>query len=261
MNRKIIFFDIDGTIIGEESKAILESTRKAIQKARENGHYAVINTGRTDLLVGKELKEEIGFDGYLLGCGTSIKFGGKDLFHRTIPKETGRKIVEKLRSCKIDGVLEGEDFDYMDKDENIHSQFFRNFVQNFSVPCKSWDDEELSFDKLYTYTTKNSDLKSFQAQFCHEFDFIDREGGFYEIIPKGHSKATAIEYLVDYLGMSMEDTAAIGDSNNDLTMLSCVNTSIAMGNSTKSILDMADYVTSHVDEDGIWNALTWLGVI
>lgn len=261
MNRKIIFFDIDGTIIGEESKTILASTKKAIQKARENGHYAVINTGRTDLLVGRDLKEEIGFDGYLLGCGTSIKFGGKDLFHRTIPRETGKKIVKELRRCKIDGVLEGERWDYIDKKENINFEFFQKFIENFSVPCKSWDDEELCFDKLYVYTTEESDLTGFQAAFDREFDFIDREKGFYEIIPKGFSKASAITYLVDYLGMSMEATAAIGDSNNDLTMLSCVNTSIAMGNSTKSILDMADYITSHVDEDGIFNALKWLGVI
>lgn len=261
MNRKIIFFDIDGTILGEESKTILPSTKKAIQKARENGHYAVINTGRTDLLVGKELKEGIGFDGYLLGCGTSIKFGGKDLFHRTIPRETGKKIVKELRRCKIDGVLEGEQYDYIDKKENINFEFFQKFIAGFSVPCKSWDDEELCFDKLFVYTTEESDLTGFQDVFDHEFDFIDREKGFYEIIPKGFSKASAITYLVDYLGMSMENTAAIGDSNNDLTMLSCVNTSIAMGNSTKSILDMADYITSHVDEDGIFNALKWLGVI
>ena len=59
----------------------------------------------------------------------------------------------------------------------------------------------------------------------------------------------------------MEDTVAIGDSNNDITMLECVNTSIAMGNSSKAVLEMADYITTDVDEDGIWNALEWLGVL
>ncbi|MBQ2802269.1 MAG: HAD hydrolase family protein, partial [Lachnospiraceae bacterium] len=57
------------------------------------------------------------------------------------------------------------------------------------------------------------------------------------------------------------DTVAIGDSNNDLAMLSCVNTAIAMGNATKRVLDIAHRVTTCVDEDGVWNALKWLGVI
>ena len=49
-------------------------------------------------------------------------------------------------------------------------------------------------------------------------DFIDREQGFYEIVPKGYSKATAIRYITDYLKIPMEDTVAIGDSNNDYVL-------------------------------------------
>ena len=92
-------------------------------------------------------------------------------------------------------------------------------------------------------------------------DFIDRENGYYEVVPKGCSKATAMHFLADFLHVSMEDTVAIGDSNNDLPMLQCAATSIAMGNSSKAVLEMADYVTTDVMEDGIWNALQWLGVL
>jgi Cof subfamily protein (haloacid dehalogenase superfamily) len=92
-------------------------------------------------------------------------------------------------------------------------------------------------------------------------DFIDREQGFYEIVPKGYSKATAIRYITEYLNIPMEDTVAIGDSNNDLPMLQYAHTSIAMGNSSKQVLEVADYITTDVDKDGIWNALKWLGVL
>ena len=46
MNRKLIFFDIDGTIIPEDTGVIPESTKEAIKKAKENGHLVFINTGR-----------------------------------------------------------------------------------------------------------------------------------------------------------------------------------------------------------------------
>ena len=67
--------------------------------------------------------------------------------------------------------------------------------------------------------------------------------------------------LADALGISMADTVAVGDSNNDSEMLQCAGTSIAMGNAIEAIKDMADYVTTDVMEDGIWNALAWLGAI
>jgi len=34
-----------------------------------------------------------------------------------------------------------------------------------------------------------------------------------------------------------------------------------MGNSSKQVLETADYITTDVDKDGIWNALKWLGVL
>lgn len=67
--------------------------------------------------------------------------------------------------------------------------------------------------------------------------------------------------LADTLGISMADTVAVGDSNNDSEMLQCAGISIAMGNAIEAIKDMADYVTTDVTEDGIWNALAWLGAI
>ena len=78
---------------------------------------------------------------------------------------------------------------------------------------------------------------------------------------KGYSKASGMQYLADYLHSSMEDTVAIGDSNNDLAMLSAAHTAIAMGNSSKKVLALADYVTTDVSRDGIYNALEWLGVL
>ncbi len=261
MKRKIIFFDIDGTILGEKSQKILPSTIRAIKKARENGHFAVINTGRCDYLVEKELKEDIGFDGYLLGCGTSIKFEEKDLMHQMLSPETTMEVMKELRACKIDAVLEGEWGDYIDEFENMHTDLFKKFIREKTFIFKKWDDPDLIIDKLFVYTDKNSDLNYFKDKFKHVFDFIDREKGFWEIVPRGFSKASGIQYLIDYLGMNISDTVAIGDSNNDISMLSYAHTSIAMGNSTKAVIEMADYITTDVDEDGIENALKWLQVI
>ena len=76
-----------------------------------------------------------------------------------------------------------------------------------------------------------------------------------EIIQKDYSKATAIQFMCDYLNLSLDDCYVIGDSTNDLSMLQYVRHSIAMGNSTPEILPYCEYVTTDIMEDGIANAL------
>jgi len=94
-----------------------------------------------------------------------------------------------------------------------------------------------------------------------DFTCIQREGNFLEVVPHGFSKATGIRFLMEKYDIPLERIYAFGDSNNDLPMLKYAHTSIAMGNSSKQVLETADYITTDVDKDGIWNALKWLGVL
>ena len=47
MKKAALFFDVDGTLIDEQTKIVPESTLRALKQARENGHLVFINTGRT----------------------------------------------------------------------------------------------------------------------------------------------------------------------------------------------------------------------
>ena len=81
MDKKLVFFDIDGTIVDNETHKIPESTKWAVRMMRRQGHIAVINTGRTWGNVDEEIKE-IGFDGYICGCGTYVLFREKWLLKK-----------------------------------------------------------------------------------------------------------------------------------------------------------------------------------
>lgn len=259
---KMIFFDVDGTLIGGGTQIMPESTIRAISRARENGHICVINTGRTKILVGPELTGQVTFDGYLLGCGTMVMYHDRVLMHHTFSKEQSQRIRDGLKRHKIDAILEGCENNYCEDFAEMHTETFRKYIERLD---RSWYTKfELGsgrFDKFYAYTDEKRRMDAFQKEFDEILDFVDRENGYYEILPKGYSKATAIRFLADALNIPMEDTVAIGDSNNDLPMLECAGTSIAMGNSSKAVLEIADYVTTDVWEDGIWKALQWLGVL
>ena len=267
---KLIFFDIDGTLI-DEHRHMPESTVKAIRLAQQNGHLCLVNTGRTASIVLDWLPQLAPFDGYLCGCGTQIFFQGKELMHHVFTKEETINIIEGLEKHKIDAILEGEENDYHNHLEKMHTKTMRDYVvKHYSN--RHWghyEDAIGRFDKFYCYADDRKAVPNFMAERADFLDAIDREDGFYEIVPKGYSKATCMDYLVEHLNLSgkytkiinIGDTVAIGDSNNDLPMLEHAGTAIAMGVSSKQVLAMADYVTTPVLEDGVWNALKWLGIL
>lgn len=261
-NKKIIFFDIDGTIIGEESKVMIESTKEAINEARRNGNVCIINTGRTKKLVGKDITDLVEFDGYIYGCGTMIEYHNEIIMHETFTVEKAERIIESLRRNGIDAILEGTENNYHDTEDKVNTELFREFIEYFTPHNYGlWDDAAGHFDKFYCYVDDVKKMDNFKKEFADELEFIDRSKGFFEIMPKGFSKASGIDYLANALDISMENTVAIGDSSNDVPMLERAATSIGMGNSSQVVLDMVDHVTTHVDEDGIYNALKWLEVI
>ena len=277
----IIFFDIDGTLI-DDNCIMPESAKEAIRLARQNGHVCMINTGRSFRMVRPHLQEWGEFDGYLMGCGTHILFyqrengqlqGGKNvstdrkespacLLHQTFTIEESARIMEGLDRYQIDAILEGSENNYMRPLEEMYTDEFRQFARQFaSTDYGSFEQAPGRFDKFYCYIGENPRIEEFFQEYADLLDIIDREKGFYEIVPKGFSKASGIDYMVKHLGLSKKDTVAMGDSNNDLTMLMAVNTAIAMERSSEGVLKIADYVTTDVNKDGIYNALKWLGAI
>lgn len=263
MDRKMIFFDIDGTIVTEETHRCPESTVKAIKKARENGHLTFINTGRTFFNVTEDIRD-IGFDGYVCGCGTYINYNDKQLLYRSIPKEHCIEIVQKLREYKVHALFEGLNdiyFDYTRPDAGRIAAIKAEFVSRGFDVSKSWDDPELNFDKFVTLMDENSEHEKFHSYITKEFDYIDRGENFGEIVPKGYSKATGIKFLQEHFNIPLENCYAIGDSSNDLPMFEYVPNSIAMGNSTPHLFASVSFVTKDIEEDGIEHALMHYGII
>lgn len=257
--RKLIFFDIDGTLIAEHQHVVPESAVKAIKEAQAKGHVCVVNTGRSDALVKDWLQKQVPFDGYLLGCGTRITYKGKVLLHKTLTPEEGRLVIDSLKRNGIDAILEGTDNCYHGDVEQMHHQIFKDYTNHFvGMGFGTLEDAIGNYDKFYCYAGDTSVINRFLEDIGHIMWAIDRGKGFFEVVPAGYSKASGMKFLADYLGIPMEDTVAIGDSNNDYSMLECAGMAIAMGNAVEPIKQMADYVTTDVKDDGIRNALAIL---
>ena len=95
-DRKIVFFDIDGTLIDGPTHQIPQSAVEAIRKLRENGHLAFINTGRTLVSIEPRIRE-IGFDGLVCGCGTHIYYVRKS--YMSCADSVSRHFLKRRSMC------------------------------------------------------------------------------------------------------------------------------------------------------------------
>ena len=261
--KNAIFFDIDGTIVTEDGRAFIpESTRAAIAETRRRGNLTFVNTGRTAFNINERIKE-LGFDGYLCGCGTYIEYGGEVIFHNTLTQAFCREVAELMRKCRVTPVYEdsrGYFFDDKAPSLPLLDEFLSSFVDKDIDISRRVEDEGFIFDKFVIWTNDESDFDLFRREVGKNFSIIDRGGSFYEIVPLGFTKATAIDMLLKRLGIPVENAYAIGDSMNDLQMLRAVPNSIAMGGA-ELLYPYVSYITAPICEDGIANALKHFGLI
>lgn len=267
---KLVFLDIDGTIINF-NKEISESTIKAIKKAQENGHKVFICSGRMYGIIDDFIKD-IGFDGYVASAGARVIVDGKDVFYRTIEPDKLVKAWEILKAHKSVFRFKGISGVCMGPDE--YRQML--MTEKGKMISKTWKfnitDDVAGYTDMESGDYNNADITVDEMQ--KEFDekigeyftvimasFDEATPYFGEVLIKGVNKGSGIAEVVKYLGAKQEDTIGIGDSSNDIDMLNYVGTAVAMGNALNEVKELADFVTTDVDNDGIWNAFKKLNLI
>ena len=79
----------------------------------------------------------------------------------------------------------------------------------------------------------------------------DAETTSLEISPRGVTKGLGLQILCSYLGISIEESVAVGDADNDIDVLKTAGLSVAMGNANETVKDLCDVIVADNDHDGI----------
>jgi hypothetical protein len=262
-NQKVMFFDIDGTLLPSGETVFTPSAMDAIKKARANGHLMFINTGRTKANLDDYMLHA-GFDGYVCACGTYIILNDRVEFYQHTEDTVCQRVIALAKDCRIDIVFESWHGIYYNPDEILleSSMGLIHALEKHDMITRGFDPQGFNFDKFVTFMRPDSDLSGFVEAVSSWYDYIDRGHGFGEFVPKGHSKATGIQWILDHFHLPLSAAHAVGDSTNDLPMLRYVPHSIAMGNSDPvSLFDEVEFVTRSIDQDGIAYALEHYGFI
>ena len=236
-NRKILFFDIDGTLITDDGEHYFpESAKTAIRDARKNGHLVFINTGRVFCNVTENIRNAV--------C---------------------EGVVEKCREYKMYAVFEHAEKVFTDA-MFLENESLRNligyFKENSTYMEASAPENDGIFDKFCAwYDEDNPNRDAFRAYLEKEFTYIQREGNFCEVVPKGFSKASGIQYLLDYFDIPLSQAYAFGDGSNDEPMLAYVPNSIIMKKGPEYLKRQVRFVTDDVRDDGIYKAMKKMEII
>lgn len=262
MAEKIIFFDVDGTIM-DEYGYVPPTAIEAIRRAREKGVKCIVNTGRPYTHI-EPFIIDIGFDGYICSCGQYFVVDGRELFRAAMDPEVCGNIVRKAFACRLDAYYESEEgMRYLlchEPDEGMRMYMERMAERGFEMDVDPMEPGYV-FDKFCVWARGDSDMVSFARYAADHYTVIERGGGMYECILKGYSKETGVETMREILGAEKEDCYAIGDSANDLPMLAAVGHGIAMGNSPDRLKEAVEYVTDDLRRDGLAKALRHYGLI
>ncbi|WP_370512348.1 HAD family hydrolase [Planomicrobium sp. CPCC 101110] len=270
--RKIIFVDIDGTLVNENG-VIPESARRGIRNARKNGHLVFICTGRSKPELFPEILE-VGFDGIIGAAGGYIEMEDEVLLHERVKKEDVRHLVEFFDKHGVDFYLEsnGGLFASGNCKKHIRAIIEKMMVENpeakeeIEKGLQPFHDvliegQDLIREDVNKISFLGSDLpfEAIKQEFESKFMVIPSTVPAFgensgELSVLGIHKATAIEKLIQHLDIAKENTYAYGDGINDIEMLQFVQYGIAMGNAKEAVKNAADDITDTHDEDGIFNS-------
>ena len=262
MEKKVVFFDIDGTLTDIDGN-VPASAVAAVRCAQRNGVLCVINTGRPYAHIVSSVKE-IGFDGYVCSCGQHLIYGGKTLFRHHADREYSRYIAAMAEKYCIDLFGEAE--------EATWGLFFHapggpmqheldRFIRRGLTVYSSAAEGDLMLDKFCAWRAPDSDTDSFTRAVSDRYTSTGSESALLEFVLNGHSKQSGGEAFLDIVGIGKENVYAIGDSANDLPMFRAAAHTAAMRNSAEKLLAVAEYVTEDVHTDGVAQALRHFDLI
>ena len=279
MEVKAVFFDIDGTLVNDR-KSVLKSTKEAIKIVKDQGVLVGVATGRGPFFV-KDLMDDLDLDFAVTYNGQYIFNKERVLFASPIDKRSLRQVIAYAKENRKE-IAMGTRQDVIGSRimsfglsplSQLVSRFFPKFLTRTvshsfnrmvskALPQKEDDLLDLINQPIYQVLMLMTPEESNQA--ASEFEYLKytRSNPFAaDIINQGNSKLEGIRRVGKEYGFDLNQVMAFGDSDNDLEMLAGVGMSVAMGNGSSSVKEVAKHITTSNQEDGIHKALEHFGVL
>ncbi|UPV78751.1 Cof-type HAD-IIB family hydrolase [Bacillus rugosus] len=276
---KLIAIDLDGTLLNSRHQVSLEN-ENALRQAQRDGIEVVVSTGRAHFDVESIFKP--------LGIKTWVISANGAVIHDPDGRLYHQETIDKQRAYDILSWLESENYYYevftesaiytsqngkelldveldrfrsanpkadlsvlMQAAEVQYSQSGFSYIDSFHELFEA--DQQIDFYNILGFSFFKEKLEAGWNRYEHAEDLtlVSSAEHNFELSARKASKGQALERLAERLNIPIEETAAVGDSLNDKSMLEAAGKGVAMGNAREDIKAMADAVTLTNDEHGV----------
>lgn len=270
---KLVAIDLDGTLLNSYGE-VSEENRMVIKQASKEGIYIVLASGRTISSV-KNLAVELGADKYIISGNGAVVFDveKKEIIYNKFLNK--KQVLEIAEICEANSIF----YNVYSEDEIITKSLNYNVLFYHQENAKKNESKRTNINivadiKKYI---ENSDKENFlKITVCEEnkvvFNSIIRKikqiqgldvldtaymsrkkikngtndvsiSYFYtEITNENVNKWSAIEFLIEKLGIKPEEVMTIGDNINDREMIENAGLGVIMGNSSPLMKAVSDVI-------------------
>ena len=264
---RLIAMDMDGTLLNPRQK-ISQENLIALQKAESLGVQLAVCSGR--------IANDVSFflsDAGLHHCAVLALNGaccldhphGKPYALHTITAEASAAVLSALIEEKVTfAAFQAERVLVVQNDPYIPKMSWGTYVDRDKPNAYAFGENAAlggireGICKFVAIDRPGSvRLQRIQAQLCQipGLSVTSSWKDNLEIMPEGVNKGTALSSFAEKLGIPAEQTAAIGDYDNDLDMIRCAGIGIAMGNASEGVLKNADHITETNENHGVAMAI------
>ena len=246
----VLFFDIDGTLA--TGTKVPESAEAALARTRARGNLVFICTGRP-VWYARSVFGRLA-DGFVCCNGRLAVKGDETLIAEPVPGDLFARIREVLDEHGAGYAFFGLERAYFGGCEDYER--VASAVHGACAPLDVALEQGLdlfSFDIYFRDASERLAIEQALGETC----LVNPHGPHpsADVTPAGFGKGDACRAVIDALGVPFAESYAFGDGVNDISMVASVAHGCAMGNAVDELKEIAEFVTTDIDDDGVARGL------
>lgn len=264
MSIKLVAIDIDGTLLNNE-RQITPEVKQAITDATNQGVKIVLTTGRPSIGI-LDVIQELGLeneDNYMIAYnGAVIQNAGSKKVLLESPLDYNDYLEIELLSRQLNIQLHVQDFEMMYTANKEISPYTIHEASLTGIPLSYRPVSEMTPDikiikAMYIGEPNHLDdvIAKVPQQYKERLSMFKSAPFYYEILNPEATKGNAVHELATLLGIKQEEVMAIGDNENDLSMIEYAGIGVAMENALPSVKAICNKITLSNEEHGVAHAI------
>ena len=245
---QLVAFDLDGTLMGADL-VISIRVRNAIARTIQSGVTVTLATGRMYSATAPFARTLNLYAPLLCYQGGWIQGLNTGILHRVSLTDASTHSHRDGKGAGWHTVLYADGLLFIDA-----QRLPLSYCETYLGPVRSWHLTSVLASHQQTGAVRREPGVSGDGLAAHEpfasADVMQSHANFIEVVPRNVNKGQALAWLVEMLGIPRDAVLAVGDQQNDVTMLEWAGTGVAMGNAVPAAQAVADWIAPPVAQDG-----------